>query len=164
MASATSNSSGIHDPIYHYHSYANNSKSHQVFALSITANKEHVEYDKARNQKCYIQAMNYELLALQHNKIWIFVDTPKHAKTIRSMWLYKIKHKADDTIERYKARLVTKGYNQVKGIDFFETFSPVAKITIVRTRLAVTVVKSGHLHQPNVNNAFFMVIYKKKFT
>ncbi|GAU39523.1 hypothetical protein TSUD_222930 [Trifolium subterraneum] len=103
---------------------------------------------------CWKKAMNDELEALTKTGTWTLVDLPPLAKPIGSKWVYKIKYRADGTIERYKARLVAKGYNQIEGLDFIDTFSPVAKLTTVRTLLAIASIKHWHLHQLDVNNAF----------
>ncbi|CAJ2643328.1 unnamed protein product [Trifolium pratense] len=97
--------------------------------MSIIAHSEPSSYKEASKFQCWIEAMNAEITALKQNKTWVYVDQPAHVKPIGSKWVYKVKHRADGSIERYKARLVAKGYNQIEGLDFFDTFSPVAKIT-----------------------------------
>lgn len=74
--------------------------------------------------------MQEEINALEKNNTWQLVCLPPSKKPIGCKWVYKIKHKADETIERYKARLVEKGYNQVLGIDYLDTFS--RKMTTIR--------------------------------
>lgn len=90
--------------------------------------------------------MKAEINALERNNTWSLVELPKDKHCIRCKWVYKVKYKPDGTIERYKARLVAKGYTQQEGIDYFDTFSPVAKITFVRILLAVAISKAWHIH------------------
>jgi len=69
-------------------------------------------------------------------------------------WVYKVKYKAYGTLERYKARLVAQGFTQTEGVDFFETFSPIAKLTSVRFLLFVVVANNWFLRQLDMDNAF----------
>jgi len=68
-----------------------------------------------------------EMRALHKNQTWELVPQPKRIRPIGYRWIFNLKYKTDDTLERYKARLVGKGYTQSYGIDYLETFAPVAR-------------------------------------
>jgi hypothetical protein len=85
-------------------------------------------------------------------RAWDIVDLPANKKPIGCCWVYRIKYKEDESIERYKARLFTKGYTQREGIDYDETFAPVATMTTLRTTLAIAA--KMRLQQLDVTNVF----------
>ncbi|GKA69167.1 retrovirus-related pol polyprotein from transposon TNT 1-94 [Tanacetum coccineum] len=98
--------------------------------------------------------MDSELEALEQNKTWTIEKLPPHKKALGCKWVYKIKYKSYGTIERFKVRLVILGNHQVAGVDYSETFAPVAKMVTVRVFLAIAAAKQWELHQMDVHNAF----------
>ena len=98
--------------------------------------------------------MHQELQALDQTKTWEIVPLPPCKRPIACKWVYKVKCKADGSIERLKVRLVVKGFTQREGIDYNETFSVVVKMTTVRTLMTMVVKKGWFIHQLDVNNVF----------
>jgi len=78
-----------------------------------------------------------EYESILRNQTWEIVDLPQGRKAIGSKWVFKLKLDSEGNIDRYKARIVAKGYSQVEGIDFNETFAPVAKFTSIRILFAI---------------------------
>ena len=81
--------------------------------------------------------MKEEIAALHQNKTWILIPRSNDMNVIGYKWVYKTKLKADGTLERLKARLMAKGFNQIPRIDFLETFSPVVKPATIRIVLSI---------------------------
>ena len=98
--------------------------------------------------------MSEELAALDRTGTWEIVPLPSHAVPITCKWVFKIKTKSDGSLERYKARLVARGFQQTQGRDYEETFAPVAHMTTVRTMIAVAASRSWTISQMDVKNAF----------
>ena len=109
---------------------------------------------KSPKAKEWFEAMKEEMNLMKSNRVWDFVDLSPGRKTIGNKWVLNIKHKADGTIDRYKAQLVAKGYIQQKGIDYEETFSPVVRVTSIRLVLAIMVRMDLELYQIDVKTTF----------
>ena len=122
----------VNYPIQDYISYENVSNEHYAFIAAMSKIEEPTNYEVARNDPKWCKAMEEELHALEKNATWKLCNLPKNKKSVRCKWVYKVKYNSDGTIERYKARLVAKGYTQTQGIDYYETFTPIAKMNTVR--------------------------------
>ncbi|KAL2248611.1 UNVERIFIED_CONTAM: Retrovirus-related Pol polyprotein from transposon RE1 [Sesamum indicum] len=127
---------------------------HSCLLSAASLPQEPKSFNQAIKQKEWKDAMLVELKALEKNQTWEITELPKNKRTIGCKWIFKLKLKPDGTIERYKARLVAKGYNQLEGIDYFDSFSPVAKAVTVRIFIALAAKFNWHLHQLDINNAF----------
>lgn len=129
--------------------------AYHVAMLAI--NEEPKTYEQAMKSdesKQWEQAMDDEFASLVKNQTWILVNPPDDQKVIDNRWVYKIKFRTDGSIERFKARLVVRGFTQEYGIDYRETFSPVVKFTSIRAILALAASKRMTLRQFDVKTAF----------
>jgi Reverse transcriptase (RNA-dependent DNA polymerase) len=110
--------------------------------------------EEALNDHNWVGAMKLEMDALEKNDTWKLVTLPEGKKTVGCKWVYTIKYNAEGKIERYKAKLVVKGYTQTYGIDFQDTFSSVAKLNSIRVLLSLTANLDWPPHQFDVRNVF----------
>jgi vacuolar-type H+-ATPase catalytic subunit A/Vma1 len=100
------------------------------------------------------ESIRSEMDSTMSNATWEVVERPYGFKPIGSKWVFKKKLRSDDIIERYKARLVIKGYSQKEGDDFFDTYSPVARLTIIHVLLSLAVSHGLLVHQMDVKTTF----------
>ena len=98
--------------------------------------------------------MQEELNQFERNNVWTLVPRPKSTNVVGTKWIYRNKSYEDGNIVRNKARLVAQGYSQIKGIDFEETFAPVARLESIRLLLSIACVHKFKLHQLDVKSAF----------
>ena len=88
------------------------------------------------------------------NDFWEVVLRPEGKSMLNSRWLYKVKHAADGSIEKFKARFVARGFSQVEGVDYEETFALVARYTSIRSIILIVVEMGWNIHQMDVKTKF----------
>jgi hypothetical protein len=98
--------------------------------------------------------MNEEYRYLMENNTWDLVPLPKGRKLVRCKWVYITKYALNGSVERHKAQLVSKGFSQVEGIDYNETFAPVAKMNSICLVLSLATSHKWEVHQMDVKSTF----------
>lgn len=137
------------------------SSTHQDMALLSTLDQEPKSLKNALKSPHWFSAMQEELTALYSNNTWRLVPHPSNTNIIGSKWEYRIKYNEDGLINRFKARFVARGFTQVPGLDYDETFSPVIKPTTIRIVLSLAVVSQWTIKQLDVKNAFLHCFLKE---
>ena len=92
--------------------------------------------------------------SLKTNKNWFLTYLPPGCKSIGCKWVFTKKLR-NGSIEKFKARLVVIGYKQVKGVDFFNTYSSISKVDTIRVLIALACIFNLEIHQMDVKNTFF---------
>ncbi|KAG8068859.1 hypothetical protein GUJ93_ZPchr0005g15577 [Zizania palustris] len=123
---------------------------HYSFVSSIEP--KHV--DEALNDPDWVNAMHEELNNFERNKVWTLVERPKEHNVIGTKWVFRNKQDENGLVVRNKARLVAQGFTQVEGLDFGETFAPVARLEAIRILLAFASCFDIKLYQMDVKSAF----------
>ncbi|GKD23075.1 retrotransposon protein, putative, ty1-copia subclass [Tanacetum coccineum] len=102
----------------------------------------------------WLDAMNAKMQSMMDSMVWVLVDLPPNCKTVGSKWIFKKKTDMDGIVHTYKARLVAKGYTQLYGVDYEETFSPVADIRAIRILISIAAFYDYEIWQMDVKTAF----------
>ncbi|GJZ35202.1 retrotransposon protein, putative, ty1-copia subclass [Tanacetum coccineum] len=127
-------------------------EEHELGDLGEPANYKAALLDPESDK--WLNATNVEMQSMKDNEVWILVELPPNGKTVGSKWLFKKKTDMDGAVHTYKARLVAKGYTQTPGIDYEETFSPVADIRAIRILIAIAAYYDYEIWQMDVKTAF----------
>ena len=112
------------------------------------------EVMKSRYKDEWMRDMQSEMKSLKHHETWKLVDIPPGKKAIGCKWVYRIKRNPSDEIVKFKARLVAKGFTQRPGIDYTETFAPVARKESINTVLAIAAAEDLEAENVDVDTAF----------
>ena len=95
----------------------------------MSQDSEPASFEEVDQSQVWKDTMSEEYNSIMKNQVWEVVPRPKDKSVVSSKWIYKIKHAADGSIEKHKARFVARGFSQKEGIDYDETFAMVARYT-----------------------------------
>ena len=141
-------------PISSYLSYDKFDEDHRNFLLNISTTKLPKTYREVVLSDEFKNSMKSEKNLLEESGTWSVCELPPGKQSVGCKWIHTIKYNPDGTVERHKSRVVVKGYTQLEGLDYLDTFSPVAKIGTLRLLLAVAAAKQWSITHLDVSNAF----------
>ena len=128
----------------------------ELFSIALTPD-EPTTYEKAiaaADSTLWLEAMNTEIKAMEDLNVWEVVPRPDNTNVVSCKWIYKIKRDAQGEISRYRARLVARGFTQVHGTDYFDTYAPVTRLETIRLLFALAVEKDWEIRQIDVKTAY----------
>ena len=126
----------------------------EIYQRCNSAVLEPTSFEDAIKVEEWNQAMKEEITAIEKNKTWQLVDKPEDKNVIGVKWVYRVKQNPNGSINKYKARLVVKGYIQQSGIDYVETFAPVARMDTIRVLVALAAQMRWKIWHLDVKSAF----------
>jgi hypothetical protein len=115
---------------------------------------ENSSFEEADKLQVLKDSMLEEYRSIIKNNVWDIVLRPKDKSMVSSKWIYKIKHVANGSIEKFKEIFVARGFTQKEGIDYKETFSPVARYTSIQTIISLALILGWKLHHMDVKTTF----------
>ncbi|XP_065620151.1 uncharacterized mitochondrial protein AtMg00820-like [Quercus suber] len=124
------------------------------YSLMLSIPIEPKKVDEALQNADWFNSMHEELHQFVRNDVWELVPRPNGVNVIGTKWIFKNKSDGHGTVIRNKSRLVARGYIQVEGIDFDETFAPIARLESIRILLAIASHWNFKLYQMDVKSAF----------
>nr|GEU77466.1 zinc finger, CCHC-type [Tanacetum cinerariifolium] len=104
-----------------------------------------------------------EMDSIMGNNTWVLTDLPPGCRPLGCKWIFKRKLKVDGTVEKFKARLVIQGFKQKSGIDYFDTYAPVARISTIRLLIAMASIHNLIIHQMDMKTAFLNKELEEEF-
>jgi hypothetical protein len=114
--------------------------------MSSIIDSEPSSFEEATGQQVWKDAMMEEYQSIMKNDVWDIVPRPEGKSVVTSKWIYKIKHAADGSIEKYKVRFVVRGFSQKEGVDYEETFALVTRYTSIRAVISLASIMGWRIH------------------
>ncbi len=114
---------------------------------------EPYSFEEAMQQPIWVDAMVEEYDSIVWNNVWDGVPRPENMLVVSSRWIYKVKQATDGSVAKHKARFFSRGFSQVEGIDYEETFAPVARYSSIRLMLALSAQMGWKIHPMDVKTA-----------